>query len=597
MRVAASSLDMAETFDAVAEQIKHLIEFDRMSFGFLRPGDDHLQLYAITGSDVGRNVRVPLHSSIVGETVLTRRPILLRNYPEDSPYEISRQLSEELGVHSAITVPLESKGRVIGALLILAFQRGQFDEHDLALAEEVGSYLAVIAEHTLLYEASKETAKLQERNRLAREIHDTLAQSLTGIIWQLNTIEDTVQSGGEQASEAIRRVRDRARECLQEARHSVWDLQSPEVAIGLEEALQGELRKTTEQGIRTFIEVEGREPDVTDRECHLTVLRIAQEALSNVRRHAQAKRVTVDLNYGTDAVRLLVSDDGIGFEPSGSSAVPSPMGGGFGMISMRERIRLVGGHIEVRSAPGMGTRVDAEVPYRQRQEQASNPVRASREIDVSQTVLLTEGIRVLMVDDHEVVRQGIRNMLEEVKEISVVGEASDGEAAIEQILVIRPDVVLMDIQMPKQDGVETVRRLRQLGIDTPVILLSVYATDEYIFDGLRAGARGYLMKDVGRAELVEAIKTVHEGGSLLQPVIASRLAERIAIDETSRLSERQREVLKLLASGARNQEIADQLFLSIRTVKFHVENLYRKLGVRTRTEAVRVARERSILTG
>jgi len=267
------------------------------------------------------------------------------------------------------------------------------------------------------------------------------------------------------------------------------------------------------------------------------------------------------------------------------------------MTSMRERIRLAGGHIEVRSAPGMGTRVEAEVPYRQRQEQASNDGGASRDIDASQRGLLTDRIRVLMVDDHEMVRQGIRNMLEQTEGISVVGEAGEGEAAIEQILAIHPDVVLMDIQMPKQDGVETVRKLRQLGINTPVILLSVYATDEYIFDGLRAGARGYLMKDVGRAELVEAIKTVHDGGSLLQPVIANRLVERIAIDEASGLSVRQHEVLQLLASGARNQEIADQLFLSLRTVKFHVENLYRKLGVRTRTEAVRVARERSILTG
>ena len=177
----------------------------------------------------------------------------------------------------------------------------------------------------------------------------------------------------------------------------------------------------------------------------------------------------------------------------------------------------------------------------------------------------------------------------------MVGEAGDGEAAIEQIMAIQPDVVLMDIQMPKLDGVETVRKLRQLGIDTPIILLSVYANDEYIFDGLRAGARGYLMKDVDQGELVEAIRTLNEGGSLLQPIIANRLVERMAIDEAAGLSERQQEVLQLLASGGRNQEIADQLFLSLRTVKFHVENLYRKLEVRTRTEAVRVARERSIL--
>ena len=150
-----------------------------------------------------------------------------------------------------------------------------------------------------------------------------------------------------------------------------------------------------------------------------------------------------------------------------------------------------------------------------------------------------------MVDDHEVVRQGIRNMLEQTEEISVVGEAGDGEAAIEQILAAHPDVVLMDIQMPKQDGVETVRKLRELSIDTPVILLSVYDKDEYIFDGLRAGAKGYLMKDVGRADLIAAIKTVYGGGSLLQPIIANRLVERMAIDKASGLSERQQEVLEL----------------------------------------------------
>ena len=267
------------------------------------------------------------------------------------------------------------------------------------------------------------------------------------------------------------------------------------------------------------------------------------------------------------------------------------------MTSMRERIKLVAGQIEVRSAPGMGTRVDVEVPYRQRQMHASIPAESSRDDDSPESGPLIDTIRVLMVDDHEVIRQGIRTMLEQTGGLSVVGEASDGEAAVEQVLAVHPDVVLMDIQMPKQDGVVTVRKLRELGINTPVILLSMYSKDEYIFDGLRAGASGYLIKDVGRAELVDAIRTVHGGGSMLQSVIANRLIERMAGDESSGLSERQHEVLQLLASGARNQEIADQLFLSLRTVKFHVENLYRNLGVRTRTEAVRVARERNILTG
>ena len=134
MHVAASSLDMAETFDQVGEQIKQLIDYDRLSFGFLRPGGEQLDVYAITGANAGTRACVPLESSVIGEAILTRRPILIRDFPGDSPYEVSRRVSEQLGVHSAMFVPLESKGRVIGVLLIFAFQRGQFDEEDLDLA-------------------------------------------------------------------------------------------------------------------------------------------------------------------------------------------------------------------------------------------------------------------------------------------------------------------------------------------------------------------------------------------------------------------------------------------------------------------------------
>ena len=260
IRVAASSLDMRETFEAVGERIKELIDYDRLAFCFYDPGDDYLDPDAITGSNTESVIRVSLHSSSVGEAVLTGRPILLSNFPEDSPYEVSTLVSDSADLHSVMYIPLESKGRVIGVLCIFSSQRGQYAQYDLDLAEEIGSYLAIIAEHTLLYEESKETAELQERHRLAREIHDTLAQSLTGIIWQLNTIERTVQIGGEQASEEIRRVRGLTRECLQDARRSVWNLQSPDGPIGLEEAVQVELRKTDEQGFRTFIEVEGQEP-------------------------------------------------------------------------------------------------------------------------------------------------------------------------------------------------------------------------------------------------------------------------------------------------------------------------------------------------
>ena len=197
---------------------------------------------------------------------------------------------------------------------------------------------------------------------------------------------------------------------------------------------------------------------------------------------------------------------------------------------------------------------------------------------------------------HEVFRRGILNTLEQIDGMTVVGEAEDGEEAIEKIQTLAPDVVLLDISMPKLDGVETLRRVNELGLQTRVILLSVYATDEYIFDGLRAGAVGYLLKDVSRDDLANAIRTVHDGGSQLHPLVAKRLIEQMDNKKASGLSDREIDVIRLLASGARNKEIAAQLSVTIHTVKFHLDNVYRKLGVQTRAEAVRLASERGLLT-
>ncbi len=236
---------------------------------------------------------------------------------------------------------------------------------------------------------------------------------------------------------------------------------------------------------------------------------------------------------------------------------------------------------------------ESEIPYQPPVEEAPIPVLRSPLVDALRKPGIG-GIRVLVVDDHEVVRQGIRGMLERT-DMVVVGEAGDGETAIKQLQALEPDVVLMDIQMPTLDGVEAMRRMQELGLNTPVILLSVYAKDEYIFEGLRAGARGYLLKDVDRDELVQAIRSVHAGSSLFQPLIASRLVQRLSGEEAVGLTEREIEVLRALGAGGRDKEIADQLFLSFSTVRFHISNIYRKLGVQSRTEALLVATERGLL--
>lgn len=597
MRVAVSSMDMGEMIDGVAEQVKRIIDFDRLHIGVCPTGADYMETYAAAGEEppTQETPRAPLEETPWGEAIRSGRPILRRDILEDDVYPVERSVAEESDYRATMFVPLESKGRVIGCLSFGSRRAGNFGERELQIAQEIADHLAVVIEHTLLHEETAEMAKLQERNRLAREIHDSLAQSLTGLVIQLDSAEDSVKYDPAAALSEIRSARGLARESLEEARRSVWDLQPLALSAGaLTEAVQRELARTGAEGIRTSIEVEGEGPESIDRRTELTVLRIAQEALSNVRHHSGAKSVAVRIAHGPDFMRVNICDDGAGFDPDDAQGTLSPSGGGFGLTSMQERARLAGGHLKVRSAPDMGTEIEFEVPYQQGREEV--PTLTGTSVAANRPPPSAEGgIRVLVVDDHEVARQGVKNMIAQAEGMTVVGEAGDGAAAIEKIQALTPDVVLMDVQMPNLDGVETLQRLRELGLEVRVILLSVYAKDEQVFEGLKAGARGYLTKDIGRDDLIQAVRTVHEGGSLLQPVIASRLIQRLDTEPSSELTERETEVLQLLASGARNKEIADQLYLSIGTVKFHIANVFQKLGAQTRTEAVRVASERGLV--
>lgn len=214
-------------------------------------------------------------------------------------------------------------------------------------------------------------------------------------------------------------------------------------------------------------------------------------------------------------------------------------------------------------------------------------------------------IRLLLVDDQALFREGLRTLLSVYPELSVVGEAANGEEALQQAEILRPDVVLMDLRMPVLDGVTATRRLKETRPSSRVIILTTFDDDEYVFDGLRAGAVGYLLKDVSSEKLVEAIRTTARGESFLQPNIAAKLvAEFARMDETATpqaqqlvepLSQRELEILALLAEGASNKEIAAELFIAEGTVKNHVTNILSKMGVRDRTQAALKAREMGLI--
>jgi DNA-binding NarL/FixJ family response regulator len=207
--------------------------------------------------------------------------------------------------------------------------------------------------------------------------------------------------------------------------------------------------------------------------------------------------------------------------------------------------------------------------------------------------------RVLVVDDQPLVRSGFRMVLEERADLELVGEAADGVEALELARELDPDVILMDVRMPNLDGVEATRQLVESGTRARILVLTTFDLDEYVYAAIRAGASGFLLKDVEPAELVDAIRVVAAGNSLFGPAATERLVARFAPDAgrtLDELTEREKEILTLLASGLSNAELAEKLFLSETTVKTHVSAILRKLRVRDRVQAVIAAYDAGLVS-
>ncbi|MEM9776420.1 MAG: response regulator transcription factor [Chloroflexota bacterium] len=227
---------------------------------------------------------------------------------------------------------------------------------------------------------------------------------------------------------------------------------------------------------------------------------------------------------------------------------------------------------------------------------------------------MSKAIRVLLVDDHPVVRKGLAAVLDIEDDIKVIGEASDGLEGVRLTQLLKPDVVLIDLKMPELDGVGAIRKILAFDQSVKIIILTSYADDKHIYEGIAVGAKGYLLKDAPPDRLVEAVRAAYKGESLLSPEIAARILSQFSnmINQSPAdappaksfrqttldvpaLTRREKEVLNLLGKGTRNREIANQLVIVETTVKIHLRNIYNKLNVGNRTEAVLVAKELGLL--
>lgn len=477
-----------------------------------------------------------------------------------------------------IGVPIVlSTGRVYGTLCALDRNAAHNTQRDL-------DYLLLLARLLASQLDRRDLGIAEERNRLAREIHDTLAQSLSALVLDLSVHADRLRAEApELVSEAVG-MRILALEALQEVRRSIWNLQPGRLeGRTLAEAIKAEAAGLERFGISATLEVRGQ-PGELPPTVETALLRIAQEALANVRKHSAATTALVTLEFLDADITLRVDDNGRGIAPS-AGTTPT-LAGGFGVHSMRERARAAGGDLVLHARLGGGTTLECILP-RGGQAVSLPPAPAQP------TTPIAPSISVGIIDDHALVREGLRRLLESAPGITITFDAGDGQSGIDLIRRHTPDIVLLDIQMPRMTGLQVLEQLRQANFNTRAIILTTFSQDEMVFQAVRLGARGYLLKETTGVELQNAIRAVAAGGTLLTPVAAGRLADRLQSREE--LTAREREVLGLLAEGLRNKEIAARLGASEKTIQFHTANIFGKLGAQSRTEAVRIALERGLV--
>jgi DNA-binding NarL/FixJ family response regulator len=459
--------------------------------------------------------------------------------------------------------------------------------------------------------------------------NEQLLQVLSAILIQINalqTIADKEAPGTSSDNHAIsnglRLLERMAREALYDVRVSLDDAPPAElVGTTLAEALSRLVEETAEMlGVSSRVSFSGVDDEGRPREHTLppvvdrVLYSIARESLYQVQQHSGVRKLRLALNYGPDDVQMSIEDDGNNpalspapaAETATTSALPpfaeAPVVLSVPLVTnMRQRIEQYGGTLEIVAAGERGTRVLVHIPY------ASHTHTTHAASHGADMPILTEDmpaaaasagevVRVLVVDGQSVTRAGLHRLLESYAGLQVVGQAADGVQAVSETLELGPQVVLMDAQLPNGQSLEALRQIKQLNLDTRVLLLSTLDREEYLYETLRAGADGYVLKDIAPDELAQAVRAVARGEILIQPQLAGRLLSRVGKRAPNdALTTRELEVLRLLARGMRNKEIASRLFVSERTVNFHLANIYQKLNVSGRTEALSRALEQGLI--
>lgn len=524
-------------------------------------------------------------------------PVLLRSSIskplEALTNEVRRMGTGEMG----ITIPVRSQDEI-------GFLTGAFNTMSAALDDQVRNLETRVADRTRelgdanaslraemvqresvqnqLLQQQRTLAALEEREQMGRDLHDGLGQVLGAINVESQVLQSFLDDGRTyEVRDGLERLAGMARLAHGDLRRFILGLRTPLPTDNFFATLSFYTEQfSRECGIPVSLSMPAQESlPVFAPVVEAQVLHIIQEALTNVRKHASASAVDVLFSILPGQVQIIISDDGVGFDPKTIDEKTH-----FGLAVMRERAARMGGGLEVRSAPGKNTRILLSVPR----------LPASAQPATAQDSDVLRGARILIVDDSPLFLEGLRSLLIS-RGLTVSGLAHDGQEALEMARLLRPDIILMDIRMPRCDGLEAVRRVKAELPETKVIMLTVSEDEKHLFETIRSGASGYLLKSLEANALVEMLANVMRGEAAFSPGLAARLLQELGrpqagISQTRfpdmGLSETHRRVLDLVADGKQYKEVAAELGISVPTVKYHMGKILEILHLKNRAQVV-----------
>jgi PAS domain S-box-containing protein len=479
------------------------------------------------------------------------------------------------------------------------------DERNLidAIAERLGKTTERLRSEERVHKNELQLAALEERERIGRELHDDLGQVIGSIGAQALAAQARLEQGENQEVQAIL---DQLIQITQDAhtdvRHYILGIRKSSRISGVRtkeeppssgffavlkdylEALRGRYGLETQVSLPNDWLDSPLAPEVETQ-----LLRIIQEALTNVSKHAGVDKARLLFTQHAEDVQVIIGDEGCGFEeiwPSSESTRDDESH--FGLKIMRERAEAVGGRLEVRSALGEGTSIIVRLPRASSQTQST----------------IRDSVRVLLVDDHPLYLEGLRSLLA-ARGFQVIGTAHDGIQAQSLAHHLRPDLILMDVNMPLCDGLEATKHIKEELPDTKIVMLTVAAEGDVLFEALKYGASGYLLKSLEGSQFFTLLDNVLDGETTISPEMATIVLAEFArkgsgpptkTDELVTLTRRQNEVLELTAQGLSNKEIANTLHITEATVKYHVSQILERLHLKSRYQLAQYAREQGNTT-